>query len=102
MTSNGAVEVRMFGVLHTLRCQRGQSPRARVDVPAEGRAARDIAMELGLPLDQIEGVLCNHDAFGLGHVVRPGDRLAFVPYGTPGPHRFFLGLYAAGKENDEA
>jgi hypothetical protein len=34
--------------------------------------------------------------------ISPGDRVAFVPYGTPGPHRVFLGLYAAGKESDAA
>ena len=34
--------------------------------------------------------------------VSPGDRVAFVPYGTPGPHRVFLGLYTAGKEESDA
>jgi len=39
---------------------------------------------------------------GIGVHVSPGDRVAFVPYGTPGPHRVFLGLYAAGEEESDA
>jgi hypothetical protein len=48
----------------------------------------------------IEGVFCNRVVHGIDHVIKPGDRVAFVPKGTPGPHRFFLGLYAAGKDSD--
>ena len=40
----------------------------------------------------------NRTVYGIGHHVDPGDRVAFVPYGTPGPHRVYLGLYKAGKD----
>jgi nitroreductase len=53
---------------------------------------------MGLPVDTIEGAFCNHSIHGLAHVVMRGDQVAFVPYGTPGPHRYFLGLYEAGHE----
>jgi len=95
--TEGCVTVRLFGSLHTLYRERGLPTTVSAEVPQEGMSARDLAISLGLPLDMIEGVFCNRVVYGVGHVVLPGDRVAFVPKGTPGPHRFFLGLYAAGK-----
>lgn len=91
------VTVRMFGALHTLRKERGLPTIAEVPVPAEGLTGAALAEELDLPLDLIEGVFCNRTVYPITHHIVPGDRVAFVPKGTPGPHRFFLGLYAAGK-----
>jgi hypothetical protein len=85
MAGTGTVEVRMFGSLHALR-----------------REAGAIALGLDLPLDAIEGVFCNGHVYGLGHVLAPGDRVGFVPHGTPGPHRFMLGLWSAGREDEDA
>ena len=95
------VHVRMFGSLRAERAQSGLPVETRVDVPADGFPARDIAADLGLPLDRIEGVFINHRIQRLSEVVHPGDTIAFVPHGTPGPHRFFLGLYTAGQEEQE-
>lgn len=92
----------MFGLLHTLRTERGQSPIVELDVSAEGITARQIALDLELPIEDIEGVFCNHVVHGLDHLIMPGDRVAFVPPGTPGPHRFLLGLYRAGAEDSGA
>jgi molybdopterin converting factor small subunit len=91
------VTIRLFGVLHALRCEQGLSTTIEIPVAAEGIPARAIAEDLDLPVDLIEGVFVNHKVYGLDHVVVPGDRVAFVPPGTPGPHRFFLGLYRAGQ-----
>jgi len=90
--------VHMFGVLHSLRVERGLPSSVEMDVPPEGVPARAIALDLDLPLESIEAVFVNHTAFGLDHVVLPGDRVAFAPFGTPGPHRFCLGLFDAGRE----
>jgi hypothetical protein len=87
----------MFGQLHALRREGGLPTTVVVRVPAAGISAADLASELGLPLDVIEGVFCNHTVYGLERVILPGDRVGFVPYGTPGPHRVYLGLYRAGK-----
>jgi hypothetical protein len=88
----------MFGRLHTLRVGQGLSPRAEVEVPAEGMSAGDLARVLDLPVDEVEAVICNHRVYPLDHIVLPGDRVAFLPRGTPGPYRFMLGIYAAGKK----
>jgi len=99
MSEQATVSVRMFGSLHTLRVQQGLAPRAEIVVPAEGLTARELAGQLDLPLDKVEAVICNHRVQALDHRVLPGDRIAFLPRGTPGPYRFMLGIYAAGKKD---
>ncbi|EAT15665.1 MoaD/ThiS family protein [Desulfuromonas acetoxidans] len=97
MTKKSNTTVRLFGNLHTLRRERGLPPVAEVWLPEEGMTAMDLAKELDLPLNRIEGVFCNHLAYGLDHRLHPGDKVAFIPTGVPGPHRFMLGIHAAGK-----
>lgn len=89
--------VRMFGALHTIRKERGQASTAEVSISAEGRPALEIARELGLPLDKIEGVFVNAVVYDLNHIIYPGDRVAFIPTGVPGPHRFMLGVHQAAQ-----
>ena len=97
MTTQMKTTVRMFGALHTLRKERGLEPTTEVQIPHGGCAACDLARELDLPLEKIEAVFVNHRAYGLDQVIQPGDRVAFVPTGTPGPHRLLLGIYGAGR-----
>jgi len=102
MTEKRTATFRMFGCLHTARCERGEPTTVDVEVPDEGIAASEVALSLGLALDLIEGVFCNATVYPLTRLVRPGDRVAFVPYGTPGPHRVNLGLYKAGLKDANA
>lgn len=95
------VTVRMFGLLHSARSAAGLPSLVEVAVPAHGSTAREIAIDLDLDLDIIEGVFVNRTVYDIGHVVHPGDRIAFVPQGTPGPHRVYLGLYRAGQESHD-
>ena len=93
------VDVRIFGMLAAMRAERGDPHKLHLEIAEDGETAGEIATRLELPHDRIEGVFCNHTVYGLDHVIHPGDRIAFVPYGTPGPHRFTLGLYDAGRGN---
>lgn len=95
------VTVRLFGALHALQKERGGPTLVEVAVPPEGVTGADLASMLDLPHSMIEGVFCNRVVRPMSHLIRPGDRVAFVPEGTPGPHRFFLGLYAAGKDDEQ-
>jgi hypothetical protein len=95
------VTVRMFGLLHLFRQEQGLPSTVEVDVPDEGTTGRKLAEEIGLPCDKIEGVFVNRTVYGIDHPIMPGDRVAYVPYGTPGPHRVFLGLYKAGLEGEQ-
>lgn len=89
--------IRLFGNLHTLRRERGLPPLADIWLPTEGATGFEIAELLDLPLERIEGVFCNHRAYGLDRILRPRDKIAFIPTGVPGPHRYTLGIHEAGK-----
>lgn len=97
MTDKPTATVRMYGCLLDIRKERGLPIIVEMPLPPEGRPAREIALELELPLTRIEGVFINHVVFSIDEIVRPGDRIAFVPTGVPGPHRFMLGIHRAGK-----
>jgi len=87
----------MFGALHTIMKDRGLESTVNMKIPADGCTACDLAKQLNLPQDKVEAVFINHLVYGLEHIIRPGDRVAFVPTGIPGPHRFLLGIYGAGR-----
>lgn len=89
MAVQAATTVRMFGALHGIRRDRGLPSVVDVDVPADGCAASAIAVALELPLNRIDGVFVNHRVYPLDHLVRPGDRVAFIPVGVPGGSGLF-------------
>jgi len=97
LTAN-PITVRVFGSLRPQRDERGLPHTFTCDVPDDGISGRDLARSLDLDPDLIEGIFVNHTVHGIAVTVHPGDRVAFVPYDTPGPHRVFLGLYDAGKD----
>jgi hypothetical protein len=102
MPRQSTIMIQMFGALHMIRKERGLASAAEVVIPPGGRTARDIARELDLPFEKIEGVFVNHVVYDLGRLILPGDRVAFVPTGVPGPHRYMLGVHQAGKAGEEA
>ena len=89
--------IRMFGSLHTIRRERGLNSTVDFPIPPQGCTARSIARDLELPFEKIEGVFVNHVVYDLDHVVFPGDKIAFISTGVPGPHRFMLGIHRAGR-----
>jgi hypothetical protein len=80
------VTILMFGSLCSFQQERGLSPTLELPLPPEGKRALDIAGDLGLPLDSIGAIYCNHRPSDLRRLIRPGDRIAFVPKSIPGPH----------------
>ena len=94
--------IRMFGFLYTYRRKRGLPSSIELQIPPEGKTALTIAQELQLPIDMIEAVFCNNTIYTLDHIIMPGDRVAFVPHGTPGPHRYTLGIKQAGDKQKKA
>jgi hypothetical protein len=89
------VTVKMIAMLDGYRRQRGLPTTVLLDVAEGGESAADIAGRLGLPLVMIDGVFLNHAGAGLAAVVQPGDRVAFVPRGTPASHPAFFGPFGA-------
>ncbi|HBG07006.1 MAG: hypothetical protein A2075_17060 [Geobacteraceae bacterium GWC2_58_44] len=98
MSTQTNTTVRMFGALHSFRKDRGLASTIEVAVPPEGRTALDLAQQLSLPMDKVEAVFINHVVHDLGKVVKPGDRVAFIPTGIPGPARFLLGINGKGQQ----
>ncbi len=93
MTERSLATVRMFAFLASLRSELGLAATISVDVPRDGVDAGSLAESLELPLEQIEGVFHNHTIAGLDSIVRPGDRVAYVPRGTPTSHPSFFGPF---------
>lgn len=94
--------IRMLGFLYTYRRKQGLPSSFDLQLSEEGKSALAIAQELELPIDKIEAVFCNNIIYSLDHLIMPGDKVAFVPHGTPGPHRFTLGIKQAGDRHKKA
>jgi len=90
MSSQTTATVRMFGTLQVLRKNRGLTSVAEVSIPSCGCAASVLARELDLPVENIEAVLVNQQAYCLDHCILPGDKVAFVPKGTFCPTRHLV------------
>jgi hypothetical protein len=95
------VTMRIFGSLRPECDALGLPHEFRLAVPPDGVTGAELATTLGFSAEKIEGIFINRVVRPISDVVMPGDRVAFVPYDTPGPHRFFLGIYAAGKSGHE-
>ena len=86
------VEVRAFGRLNKIFKDQGWPFPAYIKLKEEC-TVRELAERLELPLDVIEAVFINGRVYSLEKGrVRPGDRIAFLPPGTPGPYRVMLGI----------
>ncbi len=95
------IEVRVFGKLRRHLGERILP--LMVELPGKRDAARgvDLALELGLPPEEVEAVFCNGHVQNIYDTVHPGDRVAFLPHGTPGPYRAFLGIWNEGRKAEE-
>lgn len=59
----------------------------------------ELAVRLEIPLDEVEIIFVNGFAQSPDYVIQPGDRVAFVPPGCPGPYRMALGFYSKNQGN---
>ena len=89
------VSVRIFGSLRPLRTDQGLPYSLVVGVPEAGTTARALATPRTSSRED-RGRVRQPCRPRIGVHVSQGDRVAFVPYGTPGPHRVLLGLHSAG------
>lgn len=90
--NTGEVQVRGLISLREVFKERNWPTPYSVKLEKECSALK-FAQMLNLPLDKIESVFINRKAYPLDWGwVKPGDRVAFVSPGTPGPVRFLLGI----------
>lgn len=86
------IEFHVFGSLRRHLDRQGLPYALTKNIPREGHSARECALSLDLPLEEIEAVFRNGKIINIHDLVFPGDRVAFFPQGTPGPYRVFLGM----------
>ena len=87
-----ALEIRVFGALRKYLDNQGLPYFYRKKIAPGTCTPMEIAGELKLPRNEIEGVFINGKVSDMETLLSPGDRIAFLPYGTPGPYRLFLGI----------
>ncbi|MFZ5944607.1 MAG: MoaD/ThiS family protein [Bacillota bacterium] len=89
---NKRVEVRCFSFLKKICDEREWTFPYYYPLEKECSAI-ELANLLDLPLNLIEAVFINGLAVSIQDgKIKPGDRVAFVPPGTPGPYRALLGM----------
>jgi molybdopterin converting factor small subunit len=91
------IEVRVFGRLTEIFTQKNLPIPFLVDIE-EPIIGADLARKLEIPRNEIEIIIVNGVVQALSYSIRPGDRVAFVPPGTPGPYRVLLGFIYKNKE----
>lgn len=91
------IEVRAFSFLQKVFNEQGWPQPLLVKWPEPAPAAR-LVTELKINPRQVEAVFINGVARHLEDVINPGDRVALVPPGTPGPYRVLLGFVSGGHE----
>lgn len=83
-----ALEIHFLGILR----KKFDKGVMEIEVPKEIKRGTELANYLGLPLDQIECMMLDGKSADLEAEIGNAQRVAFIPYGTPGPYRVFLGL----------
>lgn len=93
------IEVRGFLQLDAfLRKNHGTLPLILdLDAPTSGI---DLAKKLNIPIDEIEVIFVNGLVQAVDYTINPGDRVAFLPPGCPGPYRIALGFYGKNQGNE--
>ena len=88
----GLIEVRFFMTLSELVKKRQWDNPLRLALAEETTGVALLA-KLEIEAAQVEAFMINGKAVSSGEArIRPGDRVALLPPGTPGPYRVMLGL----------
>ncbi len=87
------ITVNLFGELQEGHRAKGISPVNYYFFITSHETVESLIQHMGLNREKIECVFVNGRVAALTTKLKDGDRIGFVPYGTPGPHRFLLGIY---------
>jgi len=88
----GTIELHAFmGLADVFRQRQWENPHA-FPLAAE-LSGKALLSALDIDASGVEVMFVNRKAFAVDcAVIHPGDRVALVPPGVPGPHRFLLGF----------
>lgn len=97
--NSNTIEIRGFLQLNSyLKKKYGSMPLIlEIDHPITGF---ELAQKLGISIEEVEVIFVNGFVQGLDYVIHPGDRMAFLPPGCPGPYRIALGFYGKNQDNE--
>lgn len=92
----GTIEVRFFMFLAELCKERNWPTPMQMEIEDELTGLALLA-KLEIPEERVEVLLVNgKTVWPSVAVIRPGDRVALLPPGTPGPYRVMLGIRKMG------
>lgn len=60
----------------------------------------ELAKQMGIRREDIEVIFINGFVQEVSAMIQPGDRVAFLPPGCPGPYRIALGFYGKNQDNE--
>ena len=60
----------------------------------------ELSEALGIKREDIEVIFVNGFVQSIDYIINPGDRMAFLPPGCPGPYRIALGFYGKNQDNE--
>lgn len=97
--SKKTLEIRGFLQLDAfLKKKYGKMPLfLEIEGPISGLA---LSEKLGINRDDIEVIFVNGFVQQIDYILNPGDRMAFLPPGCPGPYRIALGFYGKNQDNE--
>lgn len=89
---SGTIELRGFMGLVQLFKERNWSIPKKIMIE-DGLTGTELIKQLNIPENQVEIIFINGKVFLPSNaLLTPGDRVALVPPGTPGPYRVMLGF----------
>ena len=92
----GYIEVRLFMFLSVLYKERNWPYPLPLEVDGK-LSGLELLANLEIDRDRVEALLINGKvASPEDAVMQPGDRVAVLPPGTPGPYRILLGIRKSG------
>ena len=100
-SSDQMLEIRGFLQLDSyLKKKYGKMPvYLEIEAPLTGL---ELSIIMGIDRDDIEVIFVNGFVQEVDYVLHPGDRVAFLPPGCPGPYRIALGFYGKNQGNESS
>lgn len=94
---SGQIELIAFMDLRKLFRERGWSIPCAMDLPSD-MTGEELLCFLSIESNRVESLIVNRSAIAVEDaIIHPGDRVALVPPGVPGPHRLLLGIHGQAK-----
>lgn len=95
---NKKLEIRGFLKLDAILRKKYGPPPVFLDI-AHSLSGKELAIKLGICFEDVEVIFINGFVHELDAIINPGDRVAFLPPGCPGPYRIALGFYGKNQKN---